>query len=252
MAEEGWIQRLQTAVKGKRVEPPVPEGRQVYVGAKDADEGPVATETDESASTSCWIEYTDSKGDESARVITFRRIEGHFGRPEIVRAFCHLRRKTQTFRLDGMRTMACAVSGEELDPIEHCIALHRDGALKIEDKALTRVMRIVMFMARCDGEFHRLEHGAIEDILGRYFRFFGGDDAAYECASREAIRLAPSGDDVVKAVRWLRGAPLAPELAKFAIQASGAVIDADGVHRQAELEWAIELGDGLKKIATRG
>jgi hypothetical protein len=78
-----------------------------------------------------------------------------------------------------------------------------------------------------------------------------GSFTACECACGEAVRLAPSGDEVIQAVKYLRTAPMASELAKFAIQASAAVIDADGVHRQQELAWAIELGDGLKKIAMK-
>lgn len=240
---------LMELLSGKRVTPPLPKGRVASVGAEP--DLPVAMSPDESAAASIYIEYKDSKGEASCRTITFRAIEGHYGQPESIAAYCHVRERMRRFRIDRITEMVVEDTGELIDPIEHCIALHRNGALKIEDKALTRVMRIVTFMARCDGEFHSLEQNAIDDILGRYFRFFGGDDDAYECARKEVMALAPEGDDVIRAVNWMRKAPDASALAKFVIDSSAAVVAADGVIREEETHWGIELGDQLKKIAAR-
>jgi hypothetical protein len=242
----GLLQRL---IAGKRVVPPVPPSRVVITGTIEPADP--LKRADHSSGTSCFIEYTNASGEDSARTITLRRIDGHFGKPETIGAHCHVQDKYKAFRIDRIRSMVDCVTGEELDPVEHCIALHRRGALKIEDKALARVMRITTFMARCDGDFHALEGEALDDILGRYFRFFGGDDAAYECARREAMRLAPDADDVIRSIGWIKRAPLGKELAGFVLKASAAVIDADGHHREEEVYWAIELGNELKKIATR-
>lgn len=239
---------LQELLSGKRVRPPLPSGKTASVGNETDD--PVRMTPDESAAASIYIEYRDSKGEESCRTITFRAIQGHYGRPETIGAFCHARERYKCFRVDRISEMMVEDTGEVLDPLEHCIALHRNGALKIEDKALTRVMRIVTFMARCDGEFHSLEQTAIDDILGRYFRFFGGDDDAYECARREVMNLAPQGDDVIKAVKWMRRAPDRQQLARFVIESSAQVVQADGRIREEETQWGIELGDQLKRIAT--
>lgn len=246
------LARLQVALDGKYVHPPVPQGRAANVEADTEEALLAAPDPDESAGSSCFIEYTNAKGENSARVITFRKISGNFGKPETIGAHCHQSRRYKNFSIGNIRSMACAYTGEELDPVEHCIQLHRDGALKIEDKVLVRVMRIVTFMARCDGEFHALEQDAIDDVLGRYFRFFGGDDDAYSCARREAVRLAPTGGDVVTAVKFIGWAPMARDLAGFVMKASGAIIDADGKHHEEEISWGVELGEMLRKIMQKG
>jgi hypothetical protein len=239
---------LDRLLAGKRVVPPVPPQRTIITGIIETGDHP--KRADHSSGASCFIEYTNAEGVHSARAITVRRIEGHFGKPETIGAHCHVQDRYKAFRVDRIDAMFDCVTGEELDPIEHCIALHRAGALKIEDKALARVMRILTFMARCDGEFSALEQDAIDDVLGRYFRFFGGDDAAYECARREAMRLAPDADDVMRSITWIKRAPLGKELAGFVLKGSAAVIDADGRHDEDEVYWGIELGNALKKIAA--
>lgn len=241
----GLLDRL---LSGKRVVPPVPQGRVTIVAATETYDPPKPRS--KASGSSCFIEYVNADGESSARTITVRRIEGHFGKPEMIGAHCHVQERYKAFRIDRINAMFDCVTGEELDPIEHCIALHRHGALKIEDKALARVMRIMTFMARCDGNFHALEQDAIDDVLGRYFRFFGGDDDAYECARREAMRLAPDADDVIRSINWIKRAPLSKELAGFVLKGSASVIDADGIHSEDEVYWAIELGNTLKKIAA--
>lgn len=242
----GLLSRL---IAGKQVIPPVPPQRIIITGTIEPADPP--KRADHSSGTSCFIEYTNAAGENSARSITLRRIEGHFGKPETIGAHCHVQEKYKAFRLDRIHSMVDCLTGEVLDPVEHCIALHRHGALKIEDKALARVMRVNTFMARCDGHFHALEQDALDDILGRYFRFFGGDDDAYECARKEAMRLAPDAGDVMRSIAWLKKAPQGNELAKFLLQSSAAIIDADGRHHEQEVYWAIELGNELKKIAMR-
>ncbi|WP_299307822.1 hypothetical protein [uncultured Croceicoccus sp.] len=245
-----WLSRLSEELGGRKVVPLDPPGRKSTEHIVEADDVTPAGEPDEASAWSAFITYTSAEGEETSRVITLRRISGSFGAPELIGAHCHKRDCYRTFRVDRISSMACAVTGEELDPVEHCIALHRNGALKIEDKVLTRVMRIMTFMARCDGEFHALERDALEDTLGRYFRFFGGDDESYECAIREAPRLAPSSADVLKALNFLKRAPQRQELARFVLNSAGAMVDADGRHTSEELLWATELSSALKRLVN--
>lgn len=251
MTEKGWWARLKASLGDRRVVPPEPPGRRAHVPAVDPAEAATPGRSDESSGWSVFITYGDGKSEESSRVITLRSIAGHYGEPTTIGAHCHLRRQHRTFRVDRITGMACAATGEELDPVEHCIALHRSGALKIEDLVLTRLMRVLTFMARCDGEFHTLERSALEDVLGRYFRFFGGDDDAFECALRESPRLAPSAEDVIKALGWMKRAPRGPELSRFVLNSCGTVIDADGRHADEEVYWAVEVSSALKRIADR-
>lgn len=242
------MELLSRLLSGKRVVPPVPEGRVAIVATIEAHE-PAKRRTKVSGS-SCYIEYADADGNVSSRQITLRRIDGPAGSPQQIGAHCHVREAYRTFRIDRIQTMIDGATGEVLDPVAHCIALQRGGVLKSEDRALGHIMTIMTFMARCDGDFSALEQEALDDIIGRYFRFFGGDDAAYECARREAMRLAPDGNDVVRAIRGIKRAPNAKELSSFVLKGSMAMIDADGRHDEDEVYWAIELGNELKKVAA--
>jgi hypothetical protein len=255
MAEEGWLGRIRSAVAGKRVIPPEPPGKHSAGPAADAELPAKEGRDDHSASWSTFITYTDRHGEESSRVISIRKISGKFGKPELIGAHCHLRGAYREFKVANITGMICTNTGEELDPLENCLALHRHGALKIEDVVLTRMMRLLVFMARCDGEFHKLERTTLDEVLGRYFRFFGGDDAGYECAVKEAPRLAPDGQQFGRDLGWLaRMSPrdMRPQLARFAIDSCGAMIDADGMQAAEEVYWGVEVGNALKRIAGRG
>lgn len=245
-----WERASLATLRHVHVIPPAPKGRTLFVSERDPAPPDRTRRADESSSAAVHIEYCDAEGFTSARNITIRRIAGAPGYPETLYARCHLRKQSRAFRLDRIKTMICVATGEVLDPVEHCLALHRDGALKIEDKVLTRLMRVMTFVARCDGSFHALEQSQLEESLGRYFRFFGGDDAAYECALTEAPRLAPSGADMMRSLNWLKTAPQRQELARFTINACAGMIDADGRHAPEEINWGIEVSDALKQIAV--
>ena len=239
---------LAFTLRNKHVVPPLPLGK-VQGGAGQEPEA--KTVDDENPSTCCFIEYVDANGEPSSRTITFRSIAGDFGQIDRIYAHCHLRNASREFLISGITEMVCNYTGEVLDPFEHCLSLQRGGALKVEDRPLVRIMRIVTFLARCDSHYHDLEEKALDGILGRYFRNFGGDDAAYECARREAVKLAPTGRQALSAVSYLRRLPHSEELARFAIRAAAEIVDADGVHHPDEVYWGIELGNMLKQIAKR-
>lgn len=228
--------------------------QRIFAGLEEFEVPDVATpdnQPDDSASWTVFITYSDAKGAESKRVITFRRIAGRFGDPEWISAHCHLRHKLRRFKIEQITGMACAQSGEVLDPLENCIALQRSGALQIEDLPLTRLMRVLTFFARCDGQFHDCEREVIEDLVGGYFRRFRRDEIGYECAVSQGMRLAPSAEDFIKALKWIAKDPSAGPLARFALESSAAVIAADGVQRPEEFHWGAEASAILKNVASR-
>lgn len=245
-----WVENFAESIRGKRVKPVMPEGRSPYAPASEVEADSMPHKLDHSASASVIISYVDSRGERSERPITLNSIQGGGSINAVLRCFCHLKERPRSFRLDRIEEMACERSGEILDPLEHCLLLHRNGALKISDDDLTSMMRIVTFVARCDGDLHRLECEQIDEIIGRYLRFFGGDDTLFECARREATHLAPTDSHVLKSVDYLVQTKNAPELARFALRAIGEVIDADGRHRESELDWAAILQSGLKEVAS--
>ena len=235
------------SLRRARIVPPVPNGK---MQAAPINEVRGSSHDDDAASTCCFIEYVDADGEPSSRVITFKSIEGDFGQIERINAFCHLRNDRRQFTIANIGAMICAYTGEELDPLEHCLSIRRQGALKVDDRTLTQTMRVVTFLARCDNQMHELEAKAIEDVIGRYFRFFGGDDAAYECACRETVRVAPTSRQALSAVNYLRRLPNREEMARFVTRATSEIVDADGIHRPEEVYWGIEVGKLLKAVAA--
>lgn len=250
MSDESW-DGLRTLLVGRRVRPPDLDGWEMLVRDPDPDDDEDGEDRDESAGACVIIEYGDKQGQFSRRRINFIRATGHFGEIEHIGAFCHERQLYRLFRMDQVRTMWCPVTGEILDPMEHARALATRGAIKANDKVLTAIARLLVFVAACDDQFHPAEQDTIEDEIGRYFRFFGGSDDAYEKAVFELPRLVPDGRDALGALHTLRHVPQSRSVARFTIDACAAVIEADGLQHRAELEWAIEVSAALKSIANR-
>ena len=252
MADEGWLKRLRHSLGDRRVVPGDPPGRTCWVPAEDPAEAILPGQADDSSGWSCFITYGNAKGEDSLRTITFRKISGHYGQPELIGAYCHYRDAYRTFRVNRITGMACSVTGEELDPLQHCFELHQRGALKIEDKALTRLMTLLTFMARCDDHYHELERRELEGLLGRYARFFGGDDETLERSITECQRLAPSSTDLIRSLKAFARMARGPEICRFALNSCASIIDADGRHAEEEISWALEVSNALKRISDGG
>lgn len=242
---------LLTILVGKRVKPPILPGWDLLVRDPDPEDDADDGERDETSGASVIIGYADDVGARTQRRINFIRAVGNYGRIDTLYAFCHERKGFRTFRFDRITEMWCPQTGEVLDPIAHAHALAESGAIKANDPALTAIARLMVFMAACDDEFHPAEHAAIERHFGRYFRFFGGTDTAYERVIAEYPRLAPDGSDVARAVRAIGRAPDAKALARFAIEACADVVAADHVLHESEADWAATIQDELKRIGGR-
>lgn len=249
MADD-WLAGVRNAVEGKRVVPPTPAGR-VTGGDGDEPEPAGEPDRDETSGAAVWIAYTDAKGEQSFRTITIHTVSGHYHSIELIGAHCHVRQRFRQFRLDRIDEMVCVATGEVIDAERHCRELVDGGVLKVKDPDLNSVMRLLTFLARCDGEFHALEATVLEEQIGRYMRFFGGDDIAYRLACAETVRLAPDGKDVVRALKAIGRSSEATRLARFATDAAAAVIDADGWHRDEEVRWGVEIGAALRELAGR-
>ncbi len=239
---------FQLNFRGRRVVPPMPPGMLAAIRDLTEAEGNGEVADDSSAATA-FIRYTDRAGVETKRRITFKRLSGHFGELAYIDAFCHERGAYRQFAISGIEEMICPFSGEVFDPMRRCIELQSAGALRIHDIVLTELARLVVFMARCDGELHPLEEGAIEDVFGRYLRHFGGSDATYETALHESRRLSPDGQDVRKAMWRLKRCPEGPLVARFVLDSCGKIIDADGHHRPEEVRWGLEIDEALRNVA---
>lgn len=119
------------------------------------------------------------------------------------------------------------------------------------DKALTKLALILVFMARCDGEYHPLERDALEYCFSRYMLRFGGDDADIERLLNSCDSLAPDGLDFIKSLEALSKLKAGSQIARLVLEGASSVIDADGYHHAAEVEWGLYVGQYLKHLAVR-
>lgn len=239
------FERLSTMVADRRVTPTLPPGRTAWTPTSE--ELAKAAPRDGSASWSAYISYVDASGARSERRFTCHSIGGFAG-AEQVTGYCHERAAPRTFRIDRIAEMACAETGELLDPIEHFAMLRENGALRVKDKALIELSRVLVFLAECDGTYHPLEREAVHTGIERFGVRFGANDACVEEAIKGCRRLKPDGEDLVSALRLFAAAPEGARLCRFVLDAGAAIIDADGRHSPEELGWAAELSNSLKAV----
>lgn len=228
-----------------RVTPPLPVGRRPTVARFE----PAAdiVERDESASWTAYLSYVDAGGEPSERRFTCHAIVGFEGATHIT-GFCHERSAPRTFRVDRIRELACAETGEVFDPTSHFDLLRQTGALRCEDKVLTDVARLLVFLARCDGEYHPLEEQGLAEQFQRYCLRFNGTECMAETALSECRRLAPDSIDMVRVIGKIAKSPGGARVARFVLDAGAAIIDADGRHAAQETQWAVEMSEALKIV----
>jgi len=242
-----YIEKIAIAVKDMAVPVALPDWCKLLVPDEETDE-PVL-KRDRSSSWTGFIQYTNEKGERSARRIVCRRVEG-YGRAETIGAWCCEKRAHKRFRIDRISELVCLDTGEILEPMEHFESLRLRGAINVVDKSLLDLGRILVFMAKCDGEFHPLEQGAIFDTMERYVLRFGGDEHMLHHALKNTGRIAPDGEDFINSLERLQRHPEAPKLARLILQGVSEVNVADGVYHAAEIEWSELVSQALKEMAV--
>lgn len=243
------LDELTRSAAGRRVTPPVPAYRQPRAGDAEDDE-PTGEERDDASGWATYIAYTNAKGEQSERRITCIRLEG-FAKPELVFAYCHESQRTKSFRIDRMTELSDYFTGELADPAEHFERLHLHGALPMKDKALGELAKVLVFLARCDGEYHPLEADAIEFAFTRYVLRFGGADSDIEDLLKRCDALAPDGLDFARSLGRLLLSPAGPQISRLILESCSSVIDADGHHAPDEVDWAMEVSNQLKALAVQ-
>ena len=120
---------LVSAIGSRRVIPAFPAGREGRGGdADDCNDD----ERDEIAGWATFICYVNAKDEYSERRISCHRLEG-YGRPEVVRAYCHEDRRPKSFRIDRIQELIDYRTGECADPVEHFGKLHLHGLIDMND-----------------------------------------------------------------------------------------------------------------------
>lgn len=232
----------------QRVTPAVAPGRAIRLPIEE--EAPrAAPARDRSSAYSCHIVYTDRRGMESERRVTCLKLSGIGGITHLD-AYCHEREAFRQFLISSISAVVDIETGELLDAAPHFAQLKHAGILPSEDVGLSAFLKIVNFMARCDGHFHPMEHEAVEAAITAYCLRFDVADELTEAAITKHRKLAPDGSDVRKAVRRLDLSPIRRRVAKLILDHSGRIMDADGAHHENEVRWAVELSGALHHLAA--
>lgn len=227
---------------GARIVPPVPEGRVVAVPPVEA--GPIDRPPSEAAPLALFICYRDSAGRVSQRRITCRKVESDKGN---LLAYCHERGAFRCFKLSRISEAVIAATGEVIDVSDLVEALP-ESAGRIGDRTLLRLLTVLVFTMKCDGQAHPSERAEIEQAAAVYALRFEKDEDVAARSARTAMGLAPDVEDAVAALRWIEGRPEGKRLAQLLLPFIERVIVADGKIASQEAYFGGMIGDALKAI----
>ncbi|MEO1729110.1 MAG: WYL domain-containing protein [Pseudomonadota bacterium] len=196
------------------------------------------------------IEYSDSRGNSSQRLITCRKLVVRAGK-EYINAFCHHRKSPRSFRVDRITDIFDANTGESLSPAQAFFAgfepdnVANSGlswGLSVGRRAdLIAMLNALVFIARCDKDFHPSERDSIEQALTSFWlRLEIAGDPDFTDILEYADRLAPDGETFWVAMHRFREDP---DLESIFIRQSNALIEADGVINESEAYWSTEIVD---------
>lgn len=194
------------------------------------------------------IEYKDSKGAVTQRVITCKQLQVRASR-DYVSAFCHHRHGIRSFRVDRIIEIFDPLTGESLSPVQAFFAqfspdkVTRSGLswnLPVSKRSdLIALLNTLVFLARCDKDFHPAEKQSIEEAVTRFWlRFEIAADCDLDDITSYARRLAPDGEEFWIGMHRMREEPI---LGGVFRQAARLLIEADGIIRPEEAYWAVEI-----------
>lgn len=241
------LAKLAAAVRDVRVVPTAPKSRNARTSSTDVESADVSVR-DHSSGWAGHISYVDAKGDSSQRLIVVKRIEG-YGRAETVFAYCCERKASRRFLISGIKELYCAETGEVLNPKKHFDLLASEGAIGTTDKSLADLITILVFLARCDGEFHPLEMESIDGAIEQHMVYFGGDRKSSRKAAISARKLAPDNVDFMNAISRLNAHPRSALLAGIILDAAEDVVEADGSVTEDEQKWQGMVFAALEDMA---
>ena len=241
------LAQIEVAVRDVRVTPKAPKARKAKIGKEEFEQVAVPVR-DHSSGWAGHISYVDAKGEHSERLIVVKRIEG-YGHAETIFAWCCTREANRRFLVKGIKELYCAETGEILNPKKHFDLLASEGAIGTTDKSLADLITILVFLARCDGEFHPLEMESIDGAIEQHMIYFGGDRKSSRKAALNARKLAPDNVDVMNAIHRLGTHPQSALLAGIILDAAAHVVAADGVITDAEDKWQDMVIAALETIA---
>lgn len=203
------------------------------------------------------IVYTDSKGACAARRITCQKVRSERGRL-FLDAVCHERKGFRSFRVDRIGQIIDMETGEIIEAAAFVGTFRLDDArADVEGWGLHREeryhliagLKLLTFMARCDGEWHPFEGDVISEFI---LDFWDARDQPGNPPSQEimayARKLSPLPQDFYTSLRRIARNG---SLTRLVLPAVGAVIDADGLIHSEEHRWFVELREYLSSLVNR-
>jgi hypothetical protein len=196
------------------------------------------------------IDYSDAKGAVSRRLITCRSLSVR-AEKEYIHAYCHHRKSPRAFRIDRIADVFDAHTGECLSPAQALFAnfepteTSRSGlswGLSVGRRAdLIALLNALIFIARCDKDFHPAERECLEKALTSFWlRLEILGDPDFDDLLRYADKLAPDGETFWVAMHRFKEDPV---LADIFARHANLLIQADGVIHQSEAYWSVEIAD---------
>lgn len=201
------------------------------------------------------IEYSDSKANVSQRLITCRKLSIRADK-EYLNAYCHHRKSTRSFRIDRIIDIFDALTGESLSPAQAFFATFQPDetsssglswGLSVGRRAdLVALLNALIFIARCDKDFHPSERESLERALTSFWlRLEILGDPDFDDLLRYADRLAPDGETFCVAMHRFKEDAV---LADIFVRHANLLIQADGVINQAEAYWSVEIADFFSDV----
>lgn len=194
------------------------------------------------------IEYENAKGEQSQRLISCKKLSLRANK-HYLQAYCHQCESHRTFRLDRIVGVFDSATGECLNPVQAFFdqfaldEMAKSGlswGLPVAVRAdLIAFLNALIFVARCDQEYHPLEREALETaIIGFWLRREISGDPDIEAIIKFADKLAPDGETFWIALHRIR--EIQPLVTHFK-RCAGDIIHADGIVHKLEGYWAVEI-----------
>jgi hypothetical protein len=199
------------------------------------------------------LSYKDSKGSVTQRLVTCQRLDSS-AETLYLWGFCHSRTAVRQFRVDRIVEITDAQTGEILDSplvffsqfqVERTQRSKPGWGLSVRQRAdFAALLNALMFMARCDRDYHPLEREALEECVARYWiRFEAPGDPDMEAILAHTDRLAPDAETFFVS---LNRCAAEPRLVRLLKESAAQIIDADGIHAAHEMYWGAKIDEFFK------
>lgn len=204
----------------------------------------------------CHIAYRNGKGEASQRRVTCIRLE-EAAATLYLRAYCHSRGHNCSFRLDRVDAVADVETGQIVanDAVEYFAQFkvgHRQTTklgwgLSFERRAdLLAGMNALVFMARCDREYHPAEHNEIERFVCSYWlREELPGEPPIDDILAHAKRLSPDPEVFFVSLTRCHDRPSIAPIIRRSIQS---VVEADGRIHNKEFFWGNAVDDYFRSL----